>query len=348
MTQEQAPKELDFDKLMLIAQGHTAFQLLWAGIELGLYNFLSTAPESHFDNIAAELKLNPQPTRILLTGLTALGVITKKDKQYSNSAVTEQMLVGDKPGSLAPVLGWQRYISYEGLVDFVESLKKDENIGLRRFPGEGNTLYERLVNDPFREKIFQDSMSGLSEQANQHLRDVTELNSIRHLVDAGGGDGTNGIALCKNFPDMTVSIFDSESVCKIATQHIELEGMVGRVKTWPGNFLYDAFPSGIDAVLYSHILTIWSPETNLALLKRTYDALPDGGSVIVFNMMGNDDDTGPLSTALGSPYFQCIATGDGMLYSWSDYETWIKEAGFTSVKRYDGLPLSHGILVGKK
>ena len=94
-------------------------------------------------------------------------------------------------------------------------------------------------------------------------------------------------------------------------------------------------------------MTIWSPQTNLALLRRTYDALPVDGKVIVFNMMGNDDDTGPLSTALGSPYFQAIATGDGMLYSWADYEAWMSEAGF-KVERYDKMPLSHGILIGTK
>ncbi len=348
MTQEQFTKELDFESLVLIAGGHTAFQLLWAGVELGLYNFLSTAPESSLDNIAKSLNLEPQPTRILLTGLTALRVIKKQQQLYSNANLTEQMLVSTKEGSAVPILGWQRYIVYEGLIDFVESLKNNTNSGLQRFPGQGATLYERLVNDSFKENIFQDAMSALSHQANSYLLKFAALDNIHHLVDAGGGDGTNGIALCKKYSDMNVSIFDSESVCKIATQHIMEEGLSERIKTWPGNFLKDPFPNGIDAVLYSHILTIWSPETNVALLKRTYEALPKGGRVIIFNMMGDDDDSGPLSTALGSPYFQAIATGDGMLYSWSDYEAWLQAAGFLTVQRYDQLPLNHGILVGIK
>lgn len=166
-------------------------------------------------------------------------------------------------------------------------------------------------------------------------------------MDAGGGNGTNGIMLCQKYANMTVSIFDSESVCNLATKNIANQGMSDRVKTWPGNFLNDPFPKNIDAVLYSHIMTIWSPQMNIALLKRTYDALADGGKVIIFNMMGNDDDTGPLSTALGSPYFQAIASGDGMLYSWSDYENWMIAANF-KVERYDNMPLSHGILIGTK
>jgi hypothetical protein len=65
-------------------------------------------------------------------------------------------------------------------------------------------------------------------------------------------------------------------------------------------------------------------------------------------MMGNDNDTGPVSTALGSPYFLAIATGEGMLYSWSDYEVWLRDAGFSSSKRIEDLPLDHGIFIGKK
>jgi len=65
-------------------------------------------------------------------------------------------------------------------------------------------------------------------------------------------------------------------------------------------------------------------------------------------MMARDDDSGPLSTALGSPYFLAIATGEGMLYPWKDYESWLKEAGFGRLQRIGGLPLDHGLLVGIK
>ncbi|MEY3784493.1 MAG: hypothetical protein RLZZ230_815 [Candidatus Parcubacteria bacterium] len=341
-------KELDIESLLLIAGGHTAFQLLWAGNELGLYNLLSKEPDSSFEHIAKKLKLEPQPTRILLTGLTALLIIKKQDGLYSNAKLTEKLLVSDSSESLVQVLGWQRYIVYEGLIDFVESLKQNKNIGLQRFPGQGNTLYERLASDTFKEKIFQDAMQALSKQANSYLLNIPELNNIHHLVDAGGGNGTNGIALCKKYHNINVSIFESKSICQIAKANIEHEGLSDRVKTWEGDFLNDAFPHEIDAVLYSHILTIWSPETNIALLKKTYSTLPKGGSVIIFNMMGNNDDSGPLSTALGSPYFQAVATGEGMLYSWLDYEKWLKEAGFLTIQRYDDLPLNHGILIGKK
>ena len=347
-TADNSTPELDLERLVLIAGGHTAFHLLWAGVELGLYDLLSRQPKLSSSEVAQALSLKAQPTRILLTGLTALRILVKSDNTYRNAAITEQVLVSSKPGSAAPILGWQRYIVYEGLLDFVESLRQDRNVGLRRFPGVGQTLYERLQNDPFKEGKFQEAMSALSLQANQHLLRFTELSQYRHLVDAGGGDGTNALALARKFPQLKLTVFDSESVCAMASTNIRQQGLTQQVDTWVGDFFKDAFPPGIDAILYAHILTIWAPQTNVELLTRTHAALPPGGSVIVFNMMGADDDSGPLSTALGSPYFQAVATGAGMLYSWSDYESWMRTAGFSKIQRFDQLPLNHGILVGTK
>jgi cyclopropane fatty-acyl-phospholipid synthase-like methyltransferase len=221
-------------------------------------------------------------------------------------------------------------------------------VGLEEFPGAGQTLYQRLVHHPNLERIFQEAMSALSRQANACLLEAYDFRRFSHLVDAGGGDGTNAIALARRFPHLKVTVFDSPSVCQLAQRKIEAAGLSARVFTWAGDFLQDPFPPGIDAVLYAHILTIWSAERNRALLKKTYAALPAGGAVLIFNMLGNDEETGPLSTALGSPYFLAIATGEGMLHPGKDYELWLKEAGFSHLERFSALPLNHGLLVGSK
>jgi len=348
MASSASREELTFEELVLIAGGHTAFQLLWAGVTLGLFSLLSKSPGATSDDIATKLGLEQQPTRILLVGLTALKLIKKEGDAYRNAHLTEQMLIPEKAGSAAPILGWQAHIVYPGLINFIESLKSGKNTGLEYLPGAGNTLYERLVSHPKVETVFQEAMSALSSQANNYMLQTVDLTNVVHLVDAGGGDGTNAIAFAKKYPELKITIFDSPSVCEIARKKIDQVGLSERIDTWEGNFLSDPFPDGIDAVIYAHIFTIWSPENNLRLLHRTYSALNEGGRVLIFNMMANDDDTGPLSTALGSPYFLAIATGEGMLYSWKDYEKWLAEAGFAKTQRVGDLPLNHGLIVGQK
>lgn len=64
-------------------------------------------------------------------------------------------------------------------------------------------------------------------------------------------------------------------------------------------------------------------------------------------MMQNDAEDGPAGAAMGSPYFLCLATGEGMFYTWREYEGLMREAGFTSV-RSRRLPMQHGLIVGTK
>ncbi len=339
--------ELTFDQLALIAGGHTAFQLLWAGVNLGVFDNLSKSPGLESEEIGNAIGLEAQPTRILLTGLATLKLILKKEESYSNSTIVEELLTKQSPGNMIDVLGWQHHIVYPAEIDFLESLKANTNIGLRHFPGNEDNLYARIAHDPALEKTFQDAMSSLSGSANQLLAQKADFSSIKHLVDAGGGDGTNAIALAKAHPHLSLTVFDAPTVCAIARENIAQQGLSDRISTHEGNFFITDFPEGIDGIIFSHMMTIWSPERNTMLLKRSYDALPKDGKLFIFNMMANDDGIGPMATALGSPYFLTIATGEGMLYTWKDYEGFLANAGFTQTERHE-LPRHHGIIVGIK
>lgn len=340
-------QEITFDELALIAGGHTAFQLLWAGVNLGVFESLANQPDSSFSEITQAIGLEEQPSRILLTGLATLRLIIKDGSNYRNSKIVQELLTRSSPSNMIDVLGWQHHIVYPAEIDFIESLKSHKNVGLRHFPGDEDNLYQRIAHKPELEKVFHDAMSSLSRSANQLLVEKVDFSATQHLVDAGGGDGTNAIALAKANPHLSLTIFDAPSVCKLARTNISAENLSDRINTHEGSFFITDFPDNIDGVIYSHMLTIWSPEKNTALLRRTYEALPKGGRVFIFNMMANDSGVGPMATALGSPYFLTIATGEGMLYSWKEYESFLAEAGFTQTERHE-LPKNHGVLVGIK
>jgi cyclopropane fatty-acyl-phospholipid synthase-like methyltransferase len=173
------------------------------------------------------------------------------------------------------------------------------------------------------------------------------LRGVRHLVDVGGGDGTNIIAMAQQWPKLRATVFDSPSVCEIARKNIAASGMADRLDAIPGECFADPFPEDADCLLFAHFFTIWGEEKDRALLKKCYESLPSGGKVIIFNMMQRDDETGPFSAAVGSPYFLSLATGTGMLYCWREYESWMRSAGFRNVKRHK-LLRDHGLIVGMK
>ena len=340
-------QDLDFDGVVQIACGHTASQLLWAAVQLGVFDTLSATPDLTRDQIAKKIGLQSQPARILMTGLAALRLVQKEDDRFRNTPIVERLLTRASPDNMIGVLGWQMHIVYPTAVDLVESLKQFKNVGLRHFKGDADNIYHRLPHNPFIEKVFHEAMFSLSNSANAAMAKLPIFEGIRHLVDAGGGVGQNAMALVRSHPHLKVTVFDGASACDLAKTNIAKAGLESQIDTWPGDFFVDPFPKGIDAVFFGHMMTIWSPERDTSLLRRAYEALPVGGRVLIFNMMGDDDEIGPMTAALGSPYFLTTATGQGMMYSWHEHESFLAAAGFQQTERHI-LPKDHGLLVGIK
>jgi predicted O-methyltransferase YrrM len=334
-------------KLYPILGGHIYFQTLSAAVQLDLFSLLKQRGPLPLAEIANCLGIEPKPARILLLGCTTLGLLNKSGSMYANSEVADRLLVRDAPGNMVAVIQWQHFINYRAMYWFYDALKKNKNVGLNEFVGDEPTLYQRLAHDPKLEQIFQDAMEGISVQANAMLAQFVDFSRVRHLVDVGGGNGTNIIALARKYPHLRATVFDSPTVCRIAEENIRAAGLSARLGAVPGDCFEDEFPKDADCLLFGHFFTIWSEEENMAILKKCYKSLPAGGSVVIFNMMQSDNEDGPMSAALGSPYFLTIATGSGMLYTWNEYETWMRQAGFAEVLR-QSLPRDHGAIIGKK
>jgi hypothetical protein len=335
------------DKFYLLMSGHIYFETLSAAVELGLFEILSEHQRLSRAEITRYLGIEDKPARILLLGCTALGLLRKRGSLYSNSRLARRLLVRSSLGNVVSIVRWQHHINYRPMHRFYEAIKANRNVGLDELEGDEPTLYERLTRDSRLEAIFQEAMEGISVQANAMFARFVDLSEVRHVVDVGGGNGANAMALVGQYTRLRADVFDFPSVCHIAQQNIAKAGLSSRVGTVEGNCFTDPFPQGADCFIFSHFLTIWSEEENRLLLEKAFNALPHGGRVIVFNMMQHDSETGPLSAAMGSPYFLTLATGRGMLYCWKEYESWMKQAGFATVKR-QRLPRDHGVLIGVK
>jgi hypothetical protein len=347
----EAPREAvspqDFDRLVLVLGGHIFFQTLSAAVQLDLFSLLAKEGPLTLPALAGRLGLAEKPARILLLGCAALGLLHKEGDAYRNSPPAQQLLNRAAPGNLVPIVEWQHFINYRPMYFFAEALKANRNVGLEVLDGPGQTLYERLTRHPRLEQIFQEAMKAISVQANATLAAEVDLSHVRHLVDVGGGNGTNIIALARKYPGLRASVFDSPTVCEIARRNIAAHGLSDRLDAVPGDCFADPFPAGADCLLFAHFFTIWSEEKDRLLLRRCFEALPPGGTVVLFQMLQNDDGTGPLTAAMGSPYFLTLATGEGMLYTGREYETWMREAGFTAVTT-QRLPRDHGAVIGRK
>jgi cyclopropane fatty-acyl-phospholipid synthase-like methyltransferase len=337
----------DWLKFNRIMGGHILFQTLSAAVELDLFGLLHRHGSLTRAQIAEHLGIEAKPARILLLGCATLELVQKDGDQYSNSSWADRLLVREVPGNMVSVIRWQHYINYRAMFYFEDALRANRNVGLQVFSGDEPTLYQRLTHDPEREQIFQDAMQNLSVQANQAFAANVDLSQYRYLVDVGGGNGTNIITLARKYPNLRATVFDSPSVCEIARENIAQAGLSDRLSATPGDCFVDEFPEEADCLIFCHFFTIWSEEKNRWLLQKCRRSLPEGGAAIIFNMMQSDNEDGPMLAAIGSPYFLTLATGSGMLYTWHEYETWMREAGFGQVDRVEIPAMDHGVIIGR-
>ena len=335
------------DQVVRTLGGHIYFQTLTAAVRLDLFTRLTEKGPMTRGEIANELGLEEKPVRILLLGLVALGFLRKRGNRYAPESLATRLFSRSSPDNITAIVEWQHFINYRALYHFESAIRANRNVGLEEFPGTEPTLYERLAHAPELEDIFQRAMQAISRQANDWLARYVDFSDVQLLVDVGGGNGANIVRLARANPTLRALVFDSPSVCEIARANIASEKLEDRLDAVAGNCFVDPFPAGVDCILFCHFFTIWSEDRNRELLRKAHAALPPGGTVMLFNMMQDDDETGPLTAAMGSPYFLTLATGEGMLYTWSEYETWVREAGFSAVYRR-AFARNHGAIIGVK
>jgi hypothetical protein len=99
-----------------------------------------------------------------------------------------------------------------------------------------------------------------------------------------------------------------------------------RVKFVGGSFFTDNLPKA-DVILMGHILHDWDLEQKKMLLRKSYEALPAGGAVVVYDCL-IDDDRRQNAFGLLMSLNMLVETPGGFDYTGADCLGWLKEAGF--------------------
>jgi ubiquinone/menaquinone biosynthesis C-methylase UbiE len=334
------------ERFQLLVNAPALFNAVATAVELRIFHFLSDRPGSQFAAVQEFTGVPPHQLRVLLQAVCATGLLTRQDGAYANSAVAEDLLASDEDDSWGHIIvGWKE-IYYPAFAQMTTALRAGTNTALAAYPGDEPTLYQRLSRDPGLEAVFHRAMSAFTLRSVDALVERAEFASVRHLLDVGGGDGTTSVRLAARHPRLTATIFDIPSVSKLADD--KATALPGRVSLVPGNMFTDEFPTGADAILFSHVLEIFSAEQISALLAKAYDALPAGGKVFVYGYNVSDDETSGIFSARLGLYFNVLASGQGMAYPARDYEGWLRETGFGEVRTVAGLPYEHGLSMGTK
>src|SRR5207247_10535222 len=99
----------------------------------------------------------------------------------------------------------------------------------------------------------------------------------------------------------------------------------------PRNFFTDPRPRA-DVVMMGHILYDWNLEEKKMLIRKAHEAIPAGGALIVYESI-IDDDRSKNAFGLMMSLNMLIETPGGLDYTGADCAGWLKEAGFSAVRK---------------
>ena len=331
----------------LLFGGPVYFQIVRTACQLNLFGVLKAKPGLTLPEIARELKIDEYPAGILLMGCVALRLVRKSGSQYRLMPLVGSRLGRDHPRIAEPLLEWMHHVVYRPMFYFLEAVREGRAAGLHVFPGEEDNLYQRLSHDPNLEKIFHDAMQVHSRQTNALFLERIDFSRFRRILDVGGSSGENVAVIAQRHANVQATVFDFPTVAERARLRFQEQGLADRLSAVGGNIFEDAFPTGHDCVLFCHFTPIFSDATNRTLMKRAFEALTPGGIVCIYAPFMNDRHTGPLKSAMLSPYFLCVVNGQGRHYSWQESSAWLSDAGFIDVTRVR-LQRDDGVILAAK
>jgi hypothetical protein len=141
-------------------------------------------------------------------------------------------------------------------------------------------------------------------------------------------------------------VLDLPTVLPIAQGHIDAAGLAGRVETRAGDLRRDPLGNGFTLVLVSAICHMLSPEENLDLFRRCFEALAPQGRMVMQDFILEPDKTAPRQAALFA-LNMLVGTPAGSTYSHEEYAAWMIAAGFKEVRQIR-LPGPSSLIVGER
>jgi L-tyrosine C(3)-methyltransferase len=158
--------------------------------------------------IAAGAGLSLPSTKVLLLGTTSLGLTTKNGDGYHNCEIITEAFGSGLWPVLRDIVEFQARIAYLPATDYAESLRTGDNVGIRRFPGDTRDFYTRLANSESLEPLFYRGMNSWSRLSNPVLLEGIDYSGVDRVLDIGGGDGGNAIALASTHPHLRITVLD--------------------------------------------------------------------------------------------------------------------------------------------
>jgi len=315
------------DQILQIGFGFWASKALLSAVEMELFTELAKHPEDA-ETLRDRLGLHPRSSQDFLDALVALGFLERRDGTYSNTPSTDLFLDKRKPSYLGGILEMANHRLYGFWGHLTEALRTGQ---LQNEAKSGEApFFEAIYADPARLKAFLAAMSGLSHGANLAIAKQFPWREYATFADVGTAQGDLAVQIALANPHLTGVGFDLPEVAPVFEDYVERHSLQERLSFVAGDFFSDELPN-VDVLVMGHVLHDWNLDEKRTLVGKAYDALQDGGALIVYEAI-IDDDRSQNAFGLLMSLNMLIETEGGFDYTAADCMGWMTDAGFTTTR----------------
>ena len=285
--------------------------LLGVTLRDGLIEAVADEPKSAED-IARALSKDGRAVYVVLSALSELGLLDESDEEKFQLLEEHRTPLLEREHEdyvgASVVHRFELIGSWSQLGDV---LKSGEPVEDRTAPGFGGTA-------EFIGAMRRGARAGAASVAEAVL---PRLPRGAHILDVGGGPGTNAEAFVRG--GMRVTVFDRPEVIELMRERLSDAG----IEPAAGD-MNESLPDGpYDAIYFGNTSHMYGPDENRALFERMRGSLVPGGLLMVREFLrGASEDAALFAVNM------LVTTARGNTYTAREYEEWLLGAGFEEVE----------------
>jgi len=289
-----------------------------AALELEVWAKVA-AGEDSVERLSAAEHWDPLGTRMLLDDLCTLKLLAKEGDQYQLVPEAEHYLLPDKPTYKGR--GFLTHFCWEGNGQLAEAIRTGKRpINYNATTSEAIDIwigaYSRSWAAP--ETYLKDC------DAMWHALGIHGHDGLR-ILDLACGPAPKSLALALANPGVRLTLLDWERILQVAHKVAADLGVDNQVRSLSGDLTSAAYGHGqYDVAFLGDVTHFFSPQQNIRIFRKAYDALVDGGILIVNATRGEYLDP----TEHGLWYYAISAGG---AYNFAEYQDMLEHAGFTNI-----------------
>ncbi len=298
--------------------------ILRAGLELQVWDKIAAGHHTA-NEVAATASCDVGGIRLLLDALTVMKLLEKAGDRYDLPAWAPHYLLPGRPAYLgAFILDWLAWEGHGRLAEAIHSGMRP----LRADCTRGETVHHFL---PFY------AVRAMAPQRYLERHDtcwekfgVKPREGLRGL-DVACGAGIAALALARQHPGVRVFLQDWPPMLELAMEAARKLGVERQVTRLPGDMASIDFGEEMfDVARVGYVTYFYDSQYLVGLFTRLRRSLTSGGVLAIEAPLADEARRECEDAVLDGPWLFAISPG-GDVYSYSDYERMLREAGFSRV-----------------